>query len=62
MAVSHNPHWGRFYETMGQEEEYIYEYAKQYTLGIQGKVGQPSGIIGSAKHFYGDGSTLFGAD
>lgn len=62
MAVSHNPQWGRFYETMGQEQELITEFAKQYTLGIQGQVGKSNGLIGSAKHFYGDGSTLFGAD
>ena len=34
VAVSHNPQWGRFYETMGQEQELITEFAKQYTLGI----------------------------
>ena len=31
VAVSHNPQWGRFYETMGQESEMIYKYGKAYT-------------------------------
>ena len=62
VAVSHNPQWGRFYESLGQEEDYIYEYAKRFTEGLQGKVTNFSGVIGSAKGFYGDGATLFGAD
>lgn len=62
VAVSHNPQWGRFYETIGQEEDYIYKYAKAYTEGLQGTAGSKTGILGSAKHFYGDGATVFGAD
>lgn len=57
VAVSHNPQWGRFYETVGQEEDYIYNFAKSYTQGLQGQ-----GILGSVKHFYADGATLYGAD
>ena len=62
VAVSHNPQWGRFYETVGQEEEFIRDFAKSYTLGLQGAPGSPSGVLGSAKHFYADGATLYGAD
>lgn len=62
VAVSHNPQWGRFYETLGQEEDYIYKYAKAFTEGLQGTPGSMTGILGSVKHFYGDGATLFGAD
>jgi len=62
VAVSHNPQWGRFYETVGQEDNYIYEYAKAYTEGLQGKSGSLSGVLGSVKHFYADGATLYGAD
>ena len=62
VAVSHKPQWGRFYKTLGQEEDYIYKYAKSYTEGLQGTPASLTGILGSAKHFYGDGATLFGAD
>lgn len=30
VAVSHNPQWGRFYETLGTDIEKIKEYAKAY--------------------------------
>jgi beta-glucosidase len=62
VAVSHNPQWGRFYETVGQEEADIYQYAKAYTEGLQGTPSQLTGILGSVKHFYADGATLYGAD
>ena len=30
VAVSHNPQWGRFYETLGQEEDYIKNYSRSF--------------------------------
>lgn len=62
VAVSHNPQWGRFYETMGQEEDWIYKYGKSYVEGLQGKPGALTGILASVKHFIGDGATMYGAD
>ena len=62
VAVSHNPQWGRYYETMGQQADKIYEYAKAFTEGIQGKPGAYTGILGSVKHFFADGATFYGAD
>lgn len=62
VAVSHNPQWGRYYETMGQEEDMIYKYAQAYTQGLQGKPGALTGVLGSVKHFLGDGATMYGAD
>lgn len=47
---------------MGQEDDLIYQYAKSFTEGLQGKPGQLTGILGSAKHFYADGATIYGAD
>ena len=26
VALSHNPQWGRFYETMGQDENWVEKY------------------------------------
>ena len=62
VAVSHNPQWGRFYETMGQEDSYISDYASAFIKGIQDvSNGKINGVLGTAKHFFGDGSTKFGA-
>ena len=62
VAVSHNPQWGRFYETMGQESEMIFKYGKSYTEGLQGTPNNLTGVLGSVKHFIGDGATTYGAD
>lgn len=62
VAVSHNPQWGRFYETMGQDHDSIYKYAKAFTEGVQGKDGAFTGVMGSVKHFFADGATFYGAD
>ena len=37
VAVSHNPQWGRFYESMGQDHEMIFKYAEAFTKGFQGE-------------------------
>ena len=47
---------------MGQEDEWIYKYSKAVIEGLQGKPGALTGILGSAKHFIGDGATMYGAD
>ena len=62
VAVSHNPHWGRFYETMGSNPEMISKYAQAYVEGLQGKPDALTGVIGSVKHYIGDGATMYGAD
>jgi len=62
VAVSHNPQWGRFYETMGQDHDMIYQYAKAFTEGFQGKPGKSSGVLGTVKHFFADGATFYGAN
>lgn len=40
------------------------EYAKQFVKGLQNidVNGTWKGAVGSAKHFFGDGSTMFGAN
>ena len=37
-------------------------YAKSYVEGLQGKGDTKTGVLGSAKHFFGDGATMYGAD
>lgn len=65
VAVSHNPQWGRYYETMGQEENFIYLYAKEFVRGLQNvdsSAGKINGVVASVKHFMADGATLYGAN
>lgn len=65
VAVSHNPQWGRYYETMGQEDNFIYLYAKEFVRGLQNvdtAAGKINGVLASVKHFMGDGATLYGAN
>ena len=65
MAVSHNPQWGRFYETMGTDPDLIYNYAAAFVEGAQSynpDTGKYDGILASAKHFLGDGATFWGID
>jgi beta-glucosidase len=47
---------------MGQDHDQIYQYAKAYTEGLQGKPDKFTGILGSVKHFFADGATFYGAD
>src|SRR5690554_677628 len=47
--------WGRTYETFGEDPTRAISLIKPYIEGIQSY-----GIIGSAKHFVGDGYTVFG--
>ena len=65
VAVSHNPQWGRYYETMGSDPDLIYEYAAAFVEGAQlpnPETGKMDGILASAKHFLGDGATFWGID
>lgn len=63
VAVSHNPQWGRYYESMGQEPDFISKYAQNFVQGLQSVSGNKlSGVLGSVKHFFGDGATLYGAN
>ena len=63
VAVSHNPQWGRYYETMGQEPDWIQQYAQKYVEGLQNvSDNKLNGVLGSVKHFFGDGATYYGAN
>ena len=63
VAVSHNPQWGRYYETMGQNENDISKYAEAYVRGLQDvSSNKINGVLGSTKHFFGDGSTSSGCN
>jgi beta-glucosidase len=63
VAVSHNPQWGRYYETMGSTKENVYWYAQSFVKGAQNvQYSEMGGVMTSTKHFIGDGATFNGND
>lgn len=65
VAVSHNFFWGRHYETMGAEPDWIHKYAAAFVKGAQAfdeTSGSYKGVLTSTKHFLGDGATWWGVD
>ena len=67
LAVPRDERWGRSYEGYSEDPSVVRLYAGAVTLGLQGplKAGrplEPGQVVGSAKHFLGDGGTLGGKD
>lgn len=63
VAVSQNPQWGRYYESMGSNPQKIADYAYCFTQGAQiAKNDRIEGTLMSVKHYLGDGATAYGAD
>jgi beta-glucosidase len=63
VAVSHNPNWGRFYETMGDNPAEVKAFAKAYVESLQNVVGgYITGVLACTKHFLGDAATFNGND
>lgn len=48
---------------MGQDDSFISQYASAFIKGLQDiSNGKLNGALGTAKHFFGDGSTQYGAN
>lgn len=62
VAVSHNPHWGRYSETLGDQLSWVRQYGSAMTAGIQQPLENGQHVLATAKHFLGDGATVYGAD
>lgn len=57
MAYSHNPQWGRFYESAGEDLEEINSFTSYYVEFLQRLDGMSNdGVLASVKHFLGDGA------
>ncbi|CAH9072575.1 unnamed protein product [Cuscuta europaea] len=72
IAVCRDPRWGRCYESYSEDPKLVKEMT-EVILGLQGDIpeGYPKGypyvggrnkVAACAKHFVGDGGTLFGKD
>ncbi|WP_155335966.1 glycoside hydrolase family 3 protein [Acrocarpospora corrugata] len=62
VAVVRDDRWGRTYEGYSEDPRITRAYAYEAVKGLQGQLGNRGGIIGTAKHFLGDGGTLKGQD
>ena len=65
IAVPQNDLWGRTYEGYSESPELVSKLGEAFIYGLQGRGDQflaPNKIIGTAKHFLGDGGTYLGVD
>lgn len=55
IAVARDERWGRSYESYGEDPELVSRLAVPYIKGLQ-----ENGVIACAKHYAGDGGTMWG--
>jgi beta-glucosidase len=62
LAVVQNPRWGRSYESYSSGPALVRSYGEAMVRGLQGKLGSPTSVLATAKHYLGDGGTFHGVD
>ncbi|MEO8546913.1 MAG: glycoside hydrolase family 3 protein [Sphingomicrobium sp.] len=62
LAVVQNPRWGRSYESYSSDPALVSTYAEAIVRGLQGRLGSPTSVLATAKHWLGDGGTFHGVD
>lgn len=60
VSVGRDERWGRSYESFGEHPHLQRLLAKPYVLGLQGGTTRGTHIVATAKHFIGDGGTVWG--
>jgi len=61
LAVPRDIRWGRTYEGYGEEPELVTRLSLAALRGLQGDdLAAPDTVLGTPKHFVGDGATAFG--
>jgi beta-glucosidase len=61
LAVPQDIRWGRTYEGFAQDTATVSALATAYLVGLQGDdLADPSTVLGTPKHFVGDGATVWG--
>ncbi len=62
LALPHDIRWGRTYESYSQDPKIVASMGAAYIQGLQSPgLGNPSSVLATAKHFIGDGSTMYGS-
>ncbi len=67
VSVAKDSRWGRTYESFSSDPKVVANLAKEFVLGLQGHPAlgnflSQQKVIGTAKHFIGDGGTTMGID
>jgi beta-glucosidase len=63
LCLARDPRWGRIGETFGEDPLLVGELAQAMVEGYQGSgLGDPEGVLATAKHFAGYSETLGGRD
>jgi beta-glucosidase len=61
LAVPQDYRWGRSYEGYSENTELVTQLSTALLLGLQGEsLSDPLSVLGTPKHFVGDGGTAFG--
>ena len=65
VSVVQDPRWGRTYEAFGDDTAAVTELSRAYLLGLQDAgdgrgLASPHAVLGTPKHYLGDGATLWG--
>ncbi|HEU4319963.1 MAG TPA: glycoside hydrolase family 3 protein [Acidimicrobiia bacterium] len=62
LAIPSDIRWGRTYEVYSQDPSVVSELGAAYVRGLQGEsLDEGTSVLATAKHFIGDGSTVFGS-
>ncbi len=63
VTIARDYRWGRTYESFSEIPEVVKSLSYHYVLGLQNRVDNHfQGVLGSVKHFIGDGDTKNGQD
>lgn len=62
LAVVEDQRWGRTYEGFSSDPMEVKAYASAYVTGMQGDFSKAGNVVGTAKHYIGDGGTENGKD
>ena len=60
VAVAQDERWGRTYESYSEDSKIVTELGVASTIGYQGRTLDKNSVLACAKHFVGDGNTVFG--
>lgn len=62
VAVAQDIRWGRSYESYSEQTDIVSKLGAAYIEGLQGEsLADPQTILATAKHFVGDGGTVWGS-